>query len=112
MIAAKQGQKLLAPVLYQCSTTALWVNEWLEDHLLKVLEKNSTLIMDNACFHKKEIIRNIARKEGHDVLFLPPYSPDFNPIEKVFAVLKKRRQVAPMDTTIDQIIKSYGLFLE
>ena len=90
MIAAKQGRKLLAPVLYQCSTTALWVNEWLEDHLLKVLEKNSTLIMDNACFHKKEIIRNIARKEGHDVLFLPPYSPDFNTIEKVFAVLKKR----------------------
>ena len=57
MIAAKQGRKLLAPVLYQCSTTALWVNEWLEDHLLKVLEKNSTLIMDNACFHKKEIIQ-------------------------------------------------------
>ena len=112
MIAAKKGRKLLAPVLYQCSPTALWVNEWLEDHLLKVLEKNSTLIMDNACFHKKETIRNIARKEGHDVLFLPPYSPDFNPIEKVFAVLKKRRQVAPIDTTIDQIIKSYGLFLE
>lgn len=112
MIAAKQGQKLLAPVLYQCSTTALWVNEWLEQHLFKVLEKDSTLIMDNACFHKKEIIRAIAKKAGHDVLFLPPYSPDFNPIEKVFAILKKRRQLAQTGTTIDQIVSSYGLFLE
>ena len=36
-----------------------------------------TPIMDNAAFHKKKEIREIANKHGHNVLFLPPYSPDF-----------------------------------
>lgn len=112
LIAAKRGKELLAPVLYQASTTALWFNSWLKEHLFKVLEKNSTLILDNACFHKKEEVRALAKEAGHDVLFLLPYSPDFNPIEKVFAMLKKRRMIAPPNTTLDQIVNSYGSFLE
>jgi putative transposase len=112
LIMAKQGRRLLAPVLYQDSTTALWFNQWLEEHLFKELEENSTLILDNASFHQKEAIRSLAKENGHDVLFLPPYSPDFNPIEKVFANLKKRRIYATAGTTLDQIVKSYGSFLE
>lgn len=69
-------------------------------------------IMDNAAFHVKEVIRDIAETLGHRVLFLPPYSPDLNPIEKVFAILKKRRRYAPSNTPIDQIEKECGLFLE
>ncbi|MBX2834614.1 MAG: transposase, partial [Micavibrio sp.] len=38
---------------------------------------------------------------------LPPYSPDFNPIEQTFGALKKRRQGMPPETTIDQLIMSY-----
>ena len=68
--------------------------------------------MDNAAFHKKEEIRCMAEAEGHTVLFLPPCSPDFNPIEQDFAILKKIRQSAPLNTTIDHIVKSYGTFLE
>ena len=68
--------------------------------------------MDNASFHKKKEIFRIAKDAGHDVLFLPPYSPDFNPIEKVFAILKKRRKFASPETSIHQIVNSYGLFLE
>ena len=112
LITAKQGKRLLAPVLYQCSTTALWFNQWLEEHLFGELEENSTLILDNACFHQKGAITDLAKQKGHDVLFLPPYSPDLNPIEKVFAILKKRRIYAPPGTTLDQIVKSYGSFLE
>ena len=112
LIAAKRGKDLLAPILYQTSTTALWVLHWLKEHLFKVLEKNSTLILDNAGVHKKDEIYALAKEYGHDVLFLPSYSPDFNPIEKVFAILKKRRELAPKNTTIDQIVNSYGSFLE
>ncbi len=68
--------------------------------------------MDNAAFHRKEDIHAMAEKEGHKVLFLPPYSPDFNPIEQDFAILKKIRQNALLNTTIDHIVKSYGTFLE
>ncbi len=45
--------------------------------------------MDNAAFHKKDEIIKIAEEFGHDVLFLPPYSPDLNPIEQDFAIMKK-----------------------
>ena len=46
--------------------------------------------MDNAAFHKKDEIIKIAEEFGHDVLFLPPYSPDLNPIEQDFAIMKKK----------------------
>ena len=112
LIAAKRKGELLAPVLYEGTTTAAWFNEWLENHLMKELKVKSTLIMDNAAFHKKSEITEIANQAGHNVLFLPPYSPDLNPIEKVFAVLKKRRTFAPENTSIDDIVKEYANFLE
>jgi transposase len=56
-------------------------------------------------FKKLTIItRAIAKKAGHHLLFLPRYSPDFNPIEQSFAILKKRRQFAPKNTAIDQLL--------
>ena len=64
--------------------------------------------MDNAAFHKKNDILEIARKHGHNVLFLPPYSPDFNPIEKDFANIKKIRAYDNKNSTLDDIVKSYG----
>ena len=108
MIAAKCGKKLLAPILFQGSTNSLLFNHWLEHHLLKELEAPSILILDNARFHKKDDVRRIAEQAGHIVLFLPPYSPDFNPIEQDFATIKKRRIYAPSGTTLDSIIQSYG----
>lgn len=112
LIAAKRGKKMLAPVLYEGATSAIWFNQWFENHLFKELDPESTIIMDNAAFHKKKEIQAIAQEAGHEVLFLPPYSPDFNPIEQDFATLKKRRQNAPLDTTIDHIVKEYATFLE
>ncbi|NRA90899.1 MAG: transposase [Simkaniaceae bacterium] len=111
LIAAKRGKELLAPVLYEGSTSAVWFNQWFEKHLLKELNPDSTIIMDNAAFHKKEDIHALAEAAGHRVLFLPPYSPDFNPIEQDFAILKRIRQKMPLNTTIDQIVKNYGTFL-
>lgn len=108
LIAAKRGKQMLAPVLFQGSTDAIWFNDWFENHLFKELRPKSTIIMDNAAFHKKKDIRQIAAAHGHNVLFLPPYSPDFNPIEQDFAVIKKQRAFAPKNKSLDDIIKSYG----
>ncbi len=60
--------------------------------------------MDNARFHNKEQMKAILEKEGHTLLPLPRYSPDFNPIEQSFATLKKRRMFAPAETKIEQIL--------
>lgn len=108
LIAAKREKELLAPILFPGTTNSVWFNHWLEHHLLPVLNPNSLLIMDNAPFHKKEEIRKIAEDAGHIVLFLPPYSPDFNKIEQDFAILKKRRIYSPPGTTLDDLIKVYG----
>ena len=70
--------------------------------------RNCVLIFDRAAFHKKKDLAAIAQENGHHLLFLPPYSPDLNPIEHDFANLKKRRQFAPPNTPLADTIKSYG----
>jgi len=50
--------------------------------------KNSVLVMDNAKIHHNEEMINVIKSVGCRVLFLPPYSPDFNPIELAFSTLK------------------------
>lgn len=108
LIAAKRGKELLAPVLFAGTTHSTWFNHWLEHHLLPLLNPQSLLILDNAPFHRKEEIKEIAQSAGHEVLFLPPYSPDFNKIEQDFAILKKQRIYAPLGTTLDDLIRVYG----
>jgi len=107
-IAARRGPDFLAPMLFSGTTDAALVNAWLRHMLCKELRPHSTLIFDNAAFHKKKDLETIAQENGHHVLFLPPYSPDLNPIEHDFANLKKRRQFAPPNTSLADIIKSYG----
>ena len=73
----------------------MWFNQWLEEYLLPELEPNSTLILDNAPFHRKNDVFEIAEQAGHQVLFLPPYSPEFNHIKQDFAIIKKRCIYSP-----------------
>ena len=47
-------------------------------------------------------------QRGHALLPLPPYSPDFNPIEQSFGAMKKRREGMPLDTTVEKLILSYS----
>ncbi len=106
LIMAQRRKQYLAPMLFEFSCDSLVVNTWLEERLVPLLENPSIVIMDNAPFHKKKEIAVILKKYGHVLLPLPPYSPDFNPIEKTFGVLKKRRDFAPPETTVAQIIIS------
>lgn len=56
--------------------------------MLPFPQKNSVLVMDNAKIHQNENIISIVEEFGGKVLFLPPYSPDFNPIELAFSTIK------------------------
>jgi transposase len=111
LIAAKHGSKLLAPILFDGATNAEWFNHWLTEHLFKELPKNATLILDNAAFHTTSQTKEIIEASPFHMLYLPPYSPDFNPIEKVFANLKKRRQYAPKETSLDHLVNTYENYL-
>lgn len=66
------------------------------------------MILDNAPFHRKNDVFEIAEKSGHKVLFLAPYSPGFNSIEQDFAIIKKRRIYSASDISLYDTVKSYG----
>ena len=98
----------LAPMIFEGSCTAVLVETWIRDHLMKELHEPTIIVMDNASFHNHKRIQDIVAPAYHMVIPLPPYSPDFNPIEKTFGAMKKRRKSMPQETTIDQLILSYN----
>ena len=108
LIAARRDKELLAPMLIQGSVNGVGFEKWLEQWLMLELQPNSTLILDNAPIHRKNRIKEIVEVGGHQVLFLPRYSPDFNSIEHDFAAMKKRRKYAAEGTSVAQIIKDYS----
>jgi transposase len=83
----------LAPALFDGSINSAWFNTWLQEHLFKELLEGTTVIMDNAAFHKTPETKKIFEKSPFQVLYLHPYSPDLNTLETVFATLKKRRTI-------------------
>jgi transposase len=89
VIAALWGKKHVAVQCYEHSTTSAFFEDWFEFELLAVIPQGALVIMDNASFHRKKLLLKIAARYGIYVLFLPPYSPDFNPIEKSWANLKR-----------------------
>jgi transposase len=61
---------------------------YVEQVLLPVLSPGDIVIVDNLGSHKGKAVRRLIRSVGAKLFFLPPYSPDLNPIEQVFAKLK------------------------
>ena len=62
---------------------------WFSEQLLPSLEKGTVIVMDNASFHSKERLISVAQNADCRLIFLPPYSPELNPIEKFWAWLKR-----------------------
>jgi transposase len=63
--------------------------------------------MDNAAFHKGSEMKKAIESAGHTLLYLPPYSPDMNPIEKKWAQAKKIRKTEDCD--IQELFKNKKL---
>jgi len=89
VIAGQCGKEKIAPFTYSWNTTGDWFEVWFEWYLCPKLSPRKIVVMDNASFHRKSKIEKIAALYGIKVYWLPPYSPDFNPIEHLWANLKK-----------------------
>ena len=63
---------------------------WIKTYLVPHLQKGKIVIMDNAPWHKGNDIREAIEETGAKLIFLPPYSPDLNPIEHAWANLKNK----------------------
>ena len=113
VIGAKLRDRVLAVKCYTESTKGIFFESWFEKELLAKMPGGYTFIMDNATFHRKGKLEEIAKKHKCRLLFLPPYSPDYNPIEKVWANMKKGIvDIIPKYRTLEKSIlfyfKKYG----
>ena len=97
VVAARCGDEIVVPFVYDGTTDSRLFELWFEEKLLKSTPKGAVFVMDNATFHRKKRLRELAEKAECTVLFLPPYSPDLNPIEKFWAWLKQKLRAILMD---------------
>ena len=91
-IGALIGKTLLTVSLFMSNVNTEIFSSWIEQDLLPKLPKNSMIIMDNASFHKGRAMQEKIKEAGHILEYLPPYSPDFNPIEQKWAQAKSIRR--------------------
>ena len=89
-IAGQLQNKIMSPFCYTGTCDSTLFNYWLEHYLLPNLSPGHIIILDNAAFHQSENTKNLIENAGCQIFFLPPYSPDLNPIEKFWANLKAR----------------------
>lgn len=90
IIGALNNGKFMAPMIFKGNTDTQVFNIWIKDCLLPVLKPGQTVVMDNASFHKSSQTRELIESKGCTLKFLPTYSPDLNPIEQCWAILKSR----------------------
>ena len=89
LVAGLTNGELIAPMTYEDTMTSKFFEAWFQKFLLPTLNTLSVIIMDNARFHRMGKLELLCEEFGHKLLPLPPYSPEYNPIEKTWAHIKK-----------------------
>jgi transposase len=109
-LAALRHDSIDAPFLIEGPVDAEVFTAYLEQVLCPQLHAGDTLILDNLSTHKIQIVRRLLSARGVGLRYLPPYSPDLNPIELAFAKLKAHlRQRAAR--TLDELYSALAVSL-
>ena len=87
-VAALRCDAITAPLVLDQPINGEWFLAYVEQALVPTLRPGDVVVMDNLGSHKGRAVRQAIRRAQAHLLFLPPYSPDLNPIEQVFAKLK------------------------
>ena len=102
---------MTAPFVYDGTMNGTVFLAYVEQVLAPTLSKDDVVVMDNLPAHKAAGIRDAIEAAGASLLYLPPYSPDFNPIENAFAKLKALMR-AKAERTIAGLWDTVGAILE
>ena len=105
-IAGLRCHGMVAPWIVNAPMNARRFEAWIETQLAPELQPGDVVILDNVAFHKSGRAAELVRKRGAWLLFLPPYSPDLNPIEMAFSKLKallRKKAARTFDTLCDAL---------
>jgi len=111
LVAALRSDRIDAPMVIDKPMNGLIFTTWVEKALAPTLRPGDIVVMDNLPAHKVKAVRRAIESVGAKLLYLPPYSPDFNPIEQVFAKLKAYLRKAAM-RDLDGLWREIGRILE
>jgi transposase len=110
-VAGLKCDGLIAPWVVDAPMNRTIFETYVETQLAPALRRGDLVILDNLSSHKGERAAKLIRAQGAWLLFLPPYSPDLNPIEMAFAKLKAHLRAAAA-RTIDDLWKTIGNICE
>jgi len=110
-LAALRVSGLTAPLVVDGAINGRIFRGYVEQHLAPTLRPGDLVIMDNLNAHKVAGIREAIEARAAKLLYLPPYSPDFNPIEQVFAKFKARLRTAA-ERTVEGLWQRCGEILD
>ncbi len=88
-LGALRAEGFIAPLTVEGAINGPLFRSWVEQHLAPALQPGDLVVMDNLSSHKVAGVRKAIEAVGAELRYLPPYSPDLNPIELAFAKLKK-----------------------
>ena len=112
-IAALRINRIDAPFLIEGSANMDVFKAYVEKILCPELVPGDVVILDNLCIHKTPIVERLIHERGATLRFLPPYSPDLNPIELAFSKLKghlRQRAARTLDALQEAVRDSLTLF--
>ena len=87
-VAGLRCDGMIAPCVFDGPINAVSFLAWVVQFLVPTLRQGDIVVLDNLSSHKAAAVRSAIRAAGAKLFFLPPYSPDLNPIEEAFAQLK------------------------
>lgn len=111
VIAALRLDAVTAPAVFDGPIDKASFRAYVEQVLVPTLGPGDVVVLDNLAVHKQPEVRAAIRAVGAQLRFLPPYSPDFNPIELVFAKLKAFLRAA-RPRNFDQVTALMAIALE
>jgi transposase len=110
-VAGLTAHGWIAPYVVDGAMNGRLFTAWVEQMLAPALRPNDVVILDNLAVHKAAAVRAAVTARGARLLFLPPYSPDFNPIEQAFAKLKALLRKAE-ERTVNGLWSRIGSILD